>query len=174
MLNVLLCVLVSEGDVWQASWLGTQQSSADSTIQDSTCGVPDTMLNVLLCVLVSEGDVWQASWLATQQSSADSTIQDSTCGVPDTMLNVLLCVLVSGRLTGLLARYPAVFSRFLMVRVEMALLGIQLSLNMMLLERGQCRMSHNNAQLLMERFYEVVLCGSSLLGDMVGVLVFSH
>ena len=37
---------------------------------------------------------------------------------------------------GLLARYPAVFSRFLTVLVEMALFGIQLSLKIVLLEKG--------------------------------------
>ena len=43
------------------------------------------------------------------------------------------------------ARYPAVFSRFLKILVEMALLGIQLSLKIVLLEKGQRRTSRNNA-----------------------------
>ena len=51
----------------------------------------------------------------------------------------------SGRLTALLARYPAVFSRFLTVLVEMVLLGIQLSLKIVLLEKGQRGTSRFNA-----------------------------
>ena len=62
------------------------------------------------------------------------------------MPNVLLCVLVSdgGHLKGLLAWYPAVFSRLLTVLVQMALLRIQLFLKIVLLENGQHRTSYNN------------------------------
>ena len=65
----------------------------------------------------------------------------------------VLCAGVSrGRLIGLLARYPVVFSRFLTVLVEMALLGIQLSPKVVLLKRGQRRTSRNDALSFNGRF----------------------
>ena len=43
------------------------------------------------------------------------------CGIPDTMPNMLECLI------GILARYPAVFRRFITVLIEMTLLWIQSS-----------------------------------------------
>ena len=97
----------------------------------------------------SLGDIW----LPSNTSSSFSHLQKKVafiepmnlspqCKIPPVVYqtpyqNGALCAGVRrGCLTGLLARYPAVFSRFLTVLIEMALLGIQLSLNMMLLEKG--------------------------------------
>ena len=87
-------------------------------------------------------------WLPSHTSSPTSRVHKKAAFVGSMNLSprrkippvaiVLLCVLMSkGVLIGLMARRGAVFSRILTVFIEMALLGIQFSLKIVLLEKEQ-------------------------------------